>query len=69
MLNFIIEKVIVDKSGAILRLELHPPFAYLVSKYDEVKKRLTIGQSKNTTLAEGHVRGEDCSEYIPSYRV
>lgn len=38
LLSLLIQKVVVDTSGTIVRLELHPPFAYLTSKADALKK-------------------------------
>jgi hypothetical protein len=37
LLGLLAEKVIVDSKGTILRIELHPPFAYLAYRYDALK--------------------------------
>jgi hypothetical protein len=63
LLSLLVEKVIVDSTGMILRLELHPPSAYLANKYDALKKRLS-NLSKNATHDVGGVSEEQCSEYI-----
>lgn len=66
LLSLLVEKVIVDTTGMILRLELHPPFAYLANKYDALKKRLSnLSENATHTYIEvGGVSEEQCSEYI-----
>ncbi|MDQ7033692.1 MAG: hypothetical protein Q9P01_02315 [Anaerolineae bacterium] len=64
MLSLLIEKVIVDSRGTILRVQLHPPFAYLTSKYDVLKKRLTSKLNQSATHNVGGASEENCSEYI-----
>jgi len=57
LLSLLIEKVIVDTAGMILKLELHPPFAYLANQVDALKKRLSK-LSKNATHNVGGVPEE-----------
>lgn len=65
VLTYIIEKVVVDRDGIVLRVECHPPFQYLLSKYDEVKKRRGDKGIKNTTPENGcGVQDNLCSEHV-----
>jgi hypothetical protein len=64
VLQLLIQKVVVDRDGTILRVELHPPFAYLVNKYWAIRGLTTADGMQNATLNEGGVSEKPCSEHV-----
>jgi DNA invertase Pin-like site-specific DNA recombinase len=63
MLNLLIQRVVVDRSGTLLRIELHPPFAYLISRKRIVEQWQTVN-NQNATLKKGGTFRSSCSEYV-----
>ena len=61
LLHLLIQRVIVDRNGKLVRLELHPPFSYLVSR----NRWVQWWHKMQTTASKwGGCGGECCSEYV-----
>ena len=62
LLRQMVERVVVNPEGTVIRLELLPPFAYL----DDVRKRIA-GSTAQGKVKTGQETGF-CSRYLPCSR-
>lgn len=63
LLNLLVERVVVNPEGKIIRLELHPPFSYLhrvIQRVTRVRGR-AVKTKTNASVAAG-----ECSELVSS---
>ena len=62
LLREMVEKVIVDRDGKVLRIDLLPPFAYLQRVIDKVKGEWSSEGSQKTKNGKNVVGEQNCSD-------
>lgn len=55
LLRLVVQKIVVDEQGTILRVELQAPFAYIHSRYAWLKKIIASKAIENATSLRGGV--------------